>query len=270
MASNPPSNLPPDQLFLESLPLIEKHIAFACRRSRFSREDAEDFASCVKIKLIEDDYGVFRKFEGRAKLETFLGVTIQNYAKDYRDHLWRKYRASAKAKSLGEVAVRLEMLLVRDKYTFDEACQILRINEKVELSVAELADLRAQLPPRTGWDPVGDESLQDEAAREPRPDQELQEKEREGLRRRVDAALYRALATLPAEDRILIQMNTKFKVAEIARIRRVEQKPLYRRLEKIYKELEKALDREGVRRADVEEALGSLQPDLFARPKKTG
>jgi RNA polymerase sigma factor (sigma-70 family) len=270
MAPSPSDNLPPDQLFLKSLPLIDKLIAFACRRSRFSQQDAEDFASCVKIKLIEDDYGVLRKFEGRCKLHTFLGVTIQNLAKDYRDHIWRKHRASAEAKRLGEVAERLEMLLVRDGYTFDEACQILRINQKVDMSVAELADLRAKLPPRTGWHKVGEEGLQGEAAQDPRPDQELQEKEREVKLRRVLMGVHRALSTLSKDDQLLVKKRTRFSVAEIARIDKVEQKPLYRRLEKIYKALEKALEREGVRREDVKEILACLRPDLYAQPKKKG
>ena len=265
-----PSDLPPDQLFLKSLPLIEKLIAFACRQSRFGREDAEDFASCVKIKLIEDDYGVFRKYEGRAKLDTFLGVIILNYAKDYRDHLWTKHRASAEAKRLGDVAVRLERLRVRDKYTFDEACQILRVNQGVEMSVEELAKLWEKLPPRPGRHMVGEEGLQDEADRRPQPEQAVQEKEKEVERRRVMMGLHRALSTLSKDDQLLVKRRTRFSVAEIARTDKVEQKPLYRRLEKIYKALEKALAREGVRRENVKESLECLQPDLYARPKKTG
>src|SRR4051812_9136398 len=146
MAPDPPSDLPPDQLFLKSLPLIEKLIAFASRRSRFSREDAEDFSSWVKLKLIEDDYGVLRKFKGGCNLGTYLSVVIQRLAQDYRNHLWSKWRPSAEAIRLGPLAVRLEQLLVRDDYSFEEACQILQVNEGIGLTDAELDGLRAKLP----------------------------------------------------------------------------------------------------------------------------
>lgn len=268
MASDPPSDLPPDQLFLKSLPLIEKLIAFSCRQSRFSREDGEDFSSWVMEKLIEDDYGVLRLFQRRCNLTTYLSTVIQRLSLDYRNHLWGKRRASAEAERLGKVAIRLEQLL-RD-HTPEEAYKILLINEKVGMSEAELADLRAKLPPRVGRHIIGEEGLVSEPARDLQPDQELEEKQKEGTRRRVYAALYRALAQLSPDDRLLIKMNMKFKVAEIARIRGVEQKPLYRRLEKICKTLRKLLEEEGIRREEIKEILGSLEPDRLVWPKKKG
>ena len=108
------ASIPPDQLFLKSLPLIEKLIAFASRRSRFGREDGEDFSSWVKVKLIENDYGVLRQFKGGCNLSTYLSVVVQRLAQDYRNHLWSKWRPSAEAIRLGPLAVRLEQLLVRD------------------------------------------------------------------------------------------------------------------------------------------------------------
>jgi len=271
MATDPPSDLPPDQLFLKSLPLIRKIIAFASRRYRFRPQDAEDFSSWVMEKLIEDDYGVLRQFQGRCSLATYLSTVIQRLALDFRNHLWGKWRPSAEAERLGKLAVRLEELLVRDEYTFDQACQILRINEGVGLTVAELDDLRAKLPPRTGRQPPVDAKvLQEKPSLDPLPDQQVQEQEVEIKHRRICKALHHALETLSKEDQLLVKLRTRMSVADIARTWKVDQKPLYRRLEKIYKELRKALEREGVRREDVKEILRCLQPDLLARPKKTG
>jgi len=265
---SPPSDLPPDELFLKSRALIEKLIAFACRQSRFDREDGEDFSSWVMLKLIEDDYGVLRAFQGRCSLATYLSTVIQRLAQDYRNHLWGKRRASAEAERLGEVAIRLEQLL--REHSPEEAYKFLRINEKVEMSEDELADLRAKLPPRVGRHIIGEEGLVGEPARELRPDQELEEKQKAGTRRRVCAALYRALNKLSPDDRLLIKMNMRFKVAEIARIRGVEGKPLYRRLEKICKTLRKLMEAEGIRREEIKEILGSLEPDRLIRPNEKG
>lgn len=266
MASESSSDLPPDQLFLKSRPLIEKLIAFCCRQSRFSREDAQDFSSWVMVKLIDDDYGVLRKFEGRCSLTTFLSTVIQRLAQDYRNHLWGKRRASAEAERLGPVAIRLEQLLL--DHGPEEAYRILRINEKVDMSEAELSELRAKLFPRIRRQDIGEEGLLGEPARDLQPDQELEEKQKERTRRRVCAALYRALAKLPVDDRLLIRMKMAFKVADIARIRKVEQKPLYRRLDKICKTLRKLLEAEGIRREDIEDFLDGLGPDGLKRPKK--
>jgi len=53
-----------------------------------------------------------------------------------------------------------------------------------------------------------------------------------------------------------------------ARILKVEQKPLYRRMAKILKTLRKGLEHQGVRREDVKEILGPLEADFHAKPKK--
>src|SRR5215218_3468574 len=74
----PMDDLTPEQLFLDNLDLIERIAAHACRWSRLRPEDKEDFISWVKLKLIEDDYAVLRRYEKRenATLRTFLTVVI--------------------------------------------------------------------------------------------------------------------------------------------------------------------------------------------------
>jgi RNA polymerase sigma factor for flagellar operon FliA len=125
--------------------------------------------------------------------------------------------------------------------------------------VTALADLRAKLPPKNLRRFVGEGVLQSKPSQDLRPNEQLEEKERGQTRRRVYAALHRALADLPKEERVLVLMWTEFKVADIARIRGEEQKPLYRRLNKIKQTLKKALERQGVGRQDVEEILGSWE-----------
>jgi RNA polymerase sigma factor (sigma-70 family) len=267
---SPPGDLPPEQLFLEHLELIEEISAQTARRFYLSREEVEDFCSYVKEALIEDGYGVFRKYKGRSNLKTYLSTVIKHLGLDYINHLWGKWRNSEEAKRLGPLAMRLEKLLVRDEYTFDEACQILWTNHGVQESWKELQDIATRLPERTSRHMEGEEELQTLPSKEPPTDHLVVEKELEGLQRRVYAALYRAIKTLSKENQVLLWDYTKFSVADIARIRKVEQKPLYRRIDKLLKELRKALEREGVRREDIEELLRSLGHGNVARPKKSG
>lgn len=260
--SKPPGGLSPEQIFLGHLEHIEAIIAHCCRRSRFQPEEAKDFGQEVMVKLIEDNYAVFRLFKGRSNIKTYLTVVIKRLLLDYQDHIWGKWRPSAEAEKLGRLAMRLERLLVRDGLTFDEACQTLW-GEGVTESELELKDLAAKLPPRSLRRFVSAESLESEASHDPRPDEQSEQKEWAADWKRITAKLFQALATLPAEDQLLIRMRTEFKVVDIARLRKMDQKSLYRRLEKIYARLRKELERLGVRRQDLENLLGALTPGLL-------
>jgi DNA-directed RNA polymerase specialized sigma24 family protein len=173
----PPDDLSPEQLFLGNLELIEAVIAHTCRRSHLSSQDAEDFGGYVWVKLIEDNYSKIREYQGRGSFKTYLTIVIRRLLVDYRNHLWGKWRNTAEALRLGPVALRLETLLVREGYTFEEACQILRTNEKVVMSDLELAELRGKLPLRIPRHFIGEEYLQAEPSPGPGPDDQLQDHE---------------------------------------------------------------------------------------------
>src|SRR5689334_9059220 len=127
-----------EDLFNAHLPHIDKVVDYLSRRYFFQTDECEDFRSSVYEKLIDDDYAVFRKFQGRASLNTYLTTVISNMLKDYLNRLFGKWQPSAEALRMGPIAVHLERLLVRDGYTFDEAVKILQVNRKVELSWQEL------------------------------------------------------------------------------------------------------------------------------------
>jgi DNA-directed RNA polymerase specialized sigma24 family protein len=103
-----------EEWFLGQLPVIERAIAFVCRQYEVDGADAEDFASSVKLKLIENDYAILRKFEGRSSFATFISVTIRRMLIDERIHERGKWHPSTAAKRLGQVAIHLEKLLYRD------------------------------------------------------------------------------------------------------------------------------------------------------------
>jgi RNA polymerase sigma factor for flagellar operon FliA len=67
-------------------------------------------------------------------------------------------------------------------------------------------------------------------------------------RHEVEAALRRALDQLPAEDRCILLMRywQDMSVADIARALSLQQKPLYKRLDKLLGELRRLLTQFGV------------------------
>src|SRR5260221_3979828 len=67
----------PNDLLTANLPLIERAVAFACRRYRLDPDDAEEFRSTVHLKLLENDGAVLHAYEARSRFATFINVVVQ-------------------------------------------------------------------------------------------------------------------------------------------------------------------------------------------------
>jgi RNA polymerase sigma factor (sigma-70 family) len=252
----------PEQVFLAQLPLIERVARHTCRRHHLSVQDAEEFESALKLKLIADDYGVIRKFQGRSSLSTFLTAVIQHFFLDYLDHLWGRWRPSAQARRLGPVAVELERMLTAEDLPLGEACELLRTNRRIGMSTEELEALAARLPARTGRHFASEDVLAGLASPTDHADDLIERSERDRLRSRIETALAHAMTELSGEDRLILRMNVQEgrTVAAIARALGREPKGLYRRLEQVRRDLRDALVRQGVRPADVDELLENPAP----------
>ena len=90
-----------EQLFLAHLGVIERIIAAMARRHALVGDDADDFASWTRTRLIENDYAILQKFAGRSSMSTYLTVVVANLFRDYRVQQWGRWRSSVAAKRLG-------------------------------------------------------------------------------------------------------------------------------------------------------------------------
>ncbi len=243
-----------ERLFVDNLPLIERIIAATCRRNRLTKEESEDFASVVKLKLIADDYGVLRTWCGKSTLPGYLLTVIQRAYCDHRNHLWGKWRPSAEARRLGPLAMKLDTLLYRDGMTLDEACATAAPEDR-----DEMRRLAPMLPPRTKrrWEDV--EQLEQLPAGEASPEALLLERERCEAAAGIERVLAEALGTLSAEDRLLVQLRFErgVKLASLARSYGVEGRQLYRRWELLAKKLRKVLEGNGFDKARVKVFVGN-------------
>ena len=251
--------LNPEALFLEHLGWIEKVAALACRRHGVWDEEAEDFAGWVKLRLMEDDYAVFQKFRGESDLKTFLATTVVRYFHDYSRERRGRWRPSAAAEREGPHAVELEALVRRDGFTLQQAAEKMRTAGRTTLSDRELARLLESFPARSPLRPVevASEVALEAARGSSRADGDLAAAEAGTRRGEVLDALGRALERMKLEDRMIVQLHflERRTVAEVARALGLEQKPLYRRLERLLKELRKELEEEGVRLDDIRELV---------------
>jgi RNA polymerase sigma factor for flagellar operon FliA len=253
--------------FEAELPLIERVIAFVARRRRMSDEEAEEFSSTVRLRLIENDYEILRKYEGRSSLQTYLTVVVQRAALDFRVSRWGKWRPSADARRLGDVAVLLERLTVRDGHPFGEACVLMRERHGVTLSDRELDELVASLPSRATRRVVEDTNLEATPAATPGSDHLVETGERRANAMRTQSVLDACLAQLPAQERLLVRLrfDEGLSVAAIAKALRLDQKPLYRRFEAVLRRLREDMEAAGVSGEEAMRLVGDSAVDWRER-----
>lgn len=234
--------------FEENLDLVQEVVRFVCRRRGFRGQEAEDFRSHVHLRLVESDFAVFRKFQGRCKLRTYLITVVSRMGLDFLIAKIGKWRPSAQAQRMGPVAVRLEELLYREGHTLQEAGEILRTSERLELPAGTLEEIAESLPVRAPRRFVGEEKLQSLADGGQPPDRRLESEQQAAERQAASRLLREALAELDREDRLLVRLRFEkgLQVATIARTLDLRQKPLYGRLERVLRDLRRRLEARGL------------------------
>lgn len=244
--SSDPSTFPSAEA-LATLAQVLRQIA---RRHRLTREDTEDFLQTAHLRLIERDYEVFRRFRGRSSLRTFLVVVCTRLLLDWRAERHGKWRPSAAAVRLGEVAVFAERLVYRDGFTIEGAFETARLRYP-SLGAAELRRIFDQLPARESRRMVSDQMLGGMAA--PPAADPVDALQREGAARRIADILQQALKSLPLDDqRLLRHRYTEGRsIPSLAATLGVEPKMLYRRFETVLRRLRRAMAEAGVTNAAV-------------------
>lgn len=254
-----------EQLLVGNLELVERLIRHICR-NKVHPAEMEEFSAWVKLRLVDNDYAILRKFERRCSLATYLTTVIKRLFSDYQIHLHGKWHTSAAAQKLGAVAVTLERLLHRDRKSIEEAAAILQSTEKDAPSRAELEKLAAKLPPRRAHTSfVNAEDLTQELAVSPEPIEDgAMARDRRTTEKTIAVTLKEGLSELSTEDLTIFRLlfAQAMTVADVARMLHVEQKPLYRRIETICKNLKKRLASAGIRPADAEEIVGRHDTSL--------
>jgi len=137
----------PEEVFLENLGVIERICSFIGRRNHLSDDDTAEFTAEAKFRLIEDDYAIFRKYEGRSLLSTYLTTVITRLYHQYRIEQRGKWRPSAEARRLGDPAVVLERLITRDGLTLHEAVETLATGDS-HVTRHDLEQMYLRLPSR--------------------------------------------------------------------------------------------------------------------------
>jgi RNA polymerase sigma factor (sigma-70 family) len=253
-----------EDLFLLNLSLIDRAIGYVCHRNRIDRDEEEEFGSYVKFKLIESNYAIIRKFEGRSSLATYMTTVIQRMFFQYRVQMWGKWHPSVQAKRLGDKAITVERLLTRDGFAYSEVVATLTSGRDPAFTVAEVDAIYLRLP-----------------VRQPRPvlvsaventkngpfvdtENELFRTERGEAARNTASTIDAALALMDPEDQLILRMRfwAGQKVPDIGRALGVDAKKLYKRIDKLLTQLKLALEKADIASADVYELLNHSDYEL--------
>src|SRR5262245_10581914 len=139
----------PSRLYLQHIDAMNRIASSLCRRNGVLGDDAEDFASEVRLRLLEDDYAVIRKHRGDSSITTFLTVVNRHLTPDYHIRMEGKCRPSAEARKRGETAVHLETPTHRNGLSPDEACPWLDQPARRETHRKSLREMIQKQPRRT-------------------------------------------------------------------------------------------------------------------------
>lgn len=250
----------PEDIYATHAGLIESVLSAASRSHRLPPDQADEFSSWARIKLLDNDRAILRKFAGRSSLRTFLVTVVERLYLDWRNHELGKWRPSSEARRVGEVAIELERMVARDGWSFAEAADAI-VARGLAASVAECERAWARLPRHPRRHRVDEEVLDTL----PSPTDALdpvEEDERRARSRKLVAALERAVAALPDADQVVLRLRywSGIKVSQIAAMVGEEQKALYRRYERLWVLLRQRLEAEGLSGGDLDELQGLWEP----------
>jgi RNA polymerase sigma factor (sigma-70 family) len=254
-----------EALFLSNLTLIDEIIKYVCLAHGLRGDEVEDFGSEVKIKLMKDDYAVLAKFQGKCSLRTYLNTVINRFLIDQKIGEQGRWRPSQEAKQLGEVAIKMEELLYRNRYSFEEACEILQSKFGIGVTKSELDLLAARLPHRKLRDVrvTNEEELRHLA----NPVASIgwkNDPKGPGIKQQIQDLLNEHVASLTSEDRLILKMRflDNFKVSEIAAALQINQKSLYWRIDRILKEMKEKLSATGIPETVILEVIEEYDKEM--------
>lgn len=243
-----------EKMFMENLNWIDRVSEIAARRVGVPAADVADAVSAAKLKLIEDDFAVLRKFKGRSRPQTYLSVVIQRLMKDYQIAHMGRWRPSAVARREGVAAVQLETLLYRDGFSLDEAIRSVQENSDISMTEEELIDLAGRLPQRSMRVHV---DLDDEDLFESRtPEIAAMAADAVRTTNRIRQILTSAREEMAEEQQQVLDLIVEgASIEEMSRILGIDRRKLYTLRDRILRNLRDVFENEGLLWKDVLESL---------------
>lgn len=255
----------PEELFRANLTTIERVVREVCRGTRMQPHEVDDFGSSVMVALMEHDFAILRRWEGRSSLAGYLSVVIRRLLADERDRRLGRWYPSAEATRMGAAGVLLEKLLLRDGLPLDEAVPIV-CSVEPSASAKELEAMARRFPPRAPrlraveLDAVEEANL----SGADRADARATSGEVRRLSRQASDVVRHTIETWGDEDAMILRFRfgESMSIADISRMLRIPQRPLYRRVETLLERLRAALVTAGLDAAALSGVIGEASQEM--------
>jgi RNA polymerase sigma factor (sigma-70 family) len=250
-----------EEFLLANLEQINAIALGVYRRSGMTPDLAEDFASSVRIRLIENDYALLRRFNaGKGSLESFITTIVKSMIAAESRRTYGKWRPSTAAERWGPIALELEKLLYREGHDLSHTLEML-LAKHPTVTRQELQAIAQQLPPRMGrrqsisLDAVA-HSLSDDTD----ADALVIASERRHLSQRVATIVRQRLERLESADRLLLQLlyGTGTNLQTIARILGSDATRLYPRRDALLRDLRERLLEAGIGATEALDLIGHM------------
>lgn len=243
----------PKEFLVENLALIQDVVSSIGWRKGMNAAEIEEFAAEVRLRLIDNDCAIVRRFNGRSSFKTYIAAVIVNIYLDERNRQWGKWHPSAEATKAGSLGVDLERLIVRDGKTVEEALVELAPTYP-DVTTARLQELALRFPPRTRRRIVSLEEARDVETGGHRRDPERNE-----TAQRISTVVKAFIDALPENEQDLLKLRfaSEMTVAQISRALHIDQQTLYRSFYKHFAGLRAVLEKAGVSAQDIESLIGN-------------
>lgn len=240
-----------EQLIDQQRPHVERVLHEIARRHYLASTEVEEFRAAVERALERNDYELLRAFDGRSTWETYLSTVVTRQFFLFQAAMWGQWRPTGTALRLGPAAMLLEELVIRDRFSLNDAIDWMRTTHRVDLPRHRLHQMAEQL---------GVSAL---AAANRRPSAEV------ALTAELRNAVRDALALLAPEDRLILELRFRDHqpLTRIAGLLQIDARPLQRRIETIKAVIGESLLAQGISATDVEALLRGADGELAAQQK---
>ena len=249
---------PGRQRFVQRLDLILHKLDLVARRRHMQPEEREDFISWALLRMVESDYAVVRDWRGEARFRNYLNVVVSRLLLDFRNHRWGRFRVSKIARRAGRAAELLDVMIHRDRFTAEEAVELVMRNHRTDADRPRLRALAERLPERQSRRvyPLEDAAL---PSVPPAATDDLRRGERRALCAELQHTLDEALGDMRCDDlRILVlRFCCGCTADEIGEDLDLDRRRVYQRIETLLARLRRRLCGEGFEAADVLDLVGA-------------
>ncbi len=203
----------PAQILEDNIELIRKIVRRICQRSALQESDIEDVTSHTFERFIKNDYNIIRESRGESLSQSYLVLVITNIYKDYLRQKSGRWRSSTRAEELGDLAMRLEELLYRYHYSFEEALEIVRTEHKnsnqqpPDRYDAEELVVQLKTRSRSRTFTPGDPHLLNLASTSPDYTDSFRLKELKPLKKKLDGIIEQFKSRLNQEEKLVFKLH---------------------------------------------------------------